>query len=270
MSPLPPIVFSHGNSFPAGTYRVLFDAWRRAGHEVFAVERYGHDPRFPVTSNWPHLRDQLIGFIDASVRRPALLIGHSLGGMLSLLAASKRPDLALGVLLLDAPVIAGWRAHGLRLAKATGLVRRLSHGHVARRRRDEWPSAAAVRDHFVAKRAFALWDPRVLDDYVASGFARDGAHWRPAFDREVEARIYETLPHHMGRQLARHPLRCPLAFIGGRESEEVRRAGVASTKRLVGERFAWVEGTHLFPMEHPDAAATAALAMVRRMLRTAD
>jgi pimeloyl-ACP methyl ester carboxylesterase len=265
--PLPPIVFSHGNSFSAGTYRLLFDAWRRAGHEVFAVERYGHDPRFPVTSNWPHLRDQLIAFIQSNVRQPALLIGHSLGGMLSLLAASRRPDLALGVLLLDAPVIAGWRAHGLHFAKATGLVHRLSQGRIARRRRDRWPSDAAVRAHFAAKQTFARWDPRVLDDYVASGFTRDGASWRLAFDREVEARIYETLPHHMGRQLARHPLRCPVAFIGGRESDEVRRAGAAATRRLVGDRFEWVEGTHLFPMEHPQAAAAVALSMVQRLLR---
>ena len=29
-SPLPPIVFSHANSFPAGTYRLLFELWRAA------------------------------------------------------------------------------------------------------------------------------------------------------------------------------------------------------------------------------------------------
>ena len=48
-----PIVFSHANGFPAGTYRVLFEAWRAAGHAVHAVEKFGHDPAWPVTSNWP-------------------------------------------------------------------------------------------------------------------------------------------------------------------------------------------------------------------------
>ena len=32
------IVFSHANSFPASTYRTLFDGWRAAGYEVFAVD----------------------------------------------------------------------------------------------------------------------------------------------------------------------------------------------------------------------------------------
>ena len=60
-----PIIFSHANGFPAGTYRLLFEAWQAAGRRVAAVERFGHDPRYPVSSNWPRLRDQLVDFIQA-------------------------------------------------------------------------------------------------------------------------------------------------------------------------------------------------------------
>ena len=56
------IVFSHGNSFPSGTYSVLFEHLRARGFEVSAVDRFGHDPRFPVTDNWPHLVEQLAEF----------------------------------------------------------------------------------------------------------------------------------------------------------------------------------------------------------------
>jgi pimeloyl-ACP methyl ester carboxylesterase len=90
------LVFSHANGFPAGTYRLLFEAWRQAGWRVEAIEKIGHDPRYPVTSNWPRLRDQLIDFITERQAGPAWLVGHSLGGLLSLLAASRRPDLARG------------------------------------------------------------------------------------------------------------------------------------------------------------------------------
>jgi pimeloyl-ACP methyl ester carboxylesterase len=185
--------------------------------------------------------------------------------MLSVLAASRRPELARGVVLLDSPVISGWRAHGLRLAKATGWFARVSPGRIARTRREHWASRGAVRSHFAGKSAFARWDARVLDDYVASGFVEHAGQWRLAFEREVEARIYETLPHHLGALLRRHPLRCPLAFIGGRESVESRRAGTAATARLTGERFEWTAGSHLFPMEHPDAAAALVLQMIARM-----
>ena len=42
-----PIVFSHANSFPASTYRVLFKHLKTRGFEVSAVERYGHDRSTP-------------------------------------------------------------------------------------------------------------------------------------------------------------------------------------------------------------------------------
>ena len=110
----PTIVFSHANGFPSGTYRLLFEQWRAAGFNVHAIEKFGHDPRFPVTSNWPHLREQLVEFIRHEAGGPAYLVGHSLGGYLSLMAASRRPDLASGVVLLDSPVLSGWKARAFQ------------------------------------------------------------------------------------------------------------------------------------------------------------
>lgn len=104
-----PIVFSHANGFPAGTYRVLFEAWRAAGHAVHAIDKLGHDPHYPVTDNWPRLRDQLVDFVQAQTDGPVFFVGHSLGGLLSLLAACHRPTLAAGVVMLDSPIFAGWR-----------------------------------------------------------------------------------------------------------------------------------------------------------------
>ena len=57
----PLIIFSHGNSFPATTYGVLFQSLRARGFQVAAIEKFGHDPRYPVTSNWPNLADNPSG-----------------------------------------------------------------------------------------------------------------------------------------------------------------------------------------------------------------
>jgi pimeloyl-ACP methyl ester carboxylesterase len=264
----PTIVFSHANGFPAGTYRVLFEAWRAAGYSVHALDKFGHDPAYPVTSNWPKLREQLIHFVErevAAADRPVYLVGHSLGGLLSLLVACRRPDLARGLVMIDSPTITGWRAHSVRVVKATGLIRRVSPGRVSRTRRQEWPSREAVHGHFAAKHAFARWDPRVLADYVASGFEESGGRTVLAFRREIETHIYDTLPHHLGAVLRRHPPRCPVAFLAGTQSVEVRQGGLASSRALARERFAWIEGTHLFPMERPDETAAAVLAQLREM-----
>jgi len=253
------IVFSHANSFPAGTYRVLFEAWRAAGYAVHAVEKYGHDERYGVTSNWPQLRNQLIAFIEAEVHGPAWLVGHSLGGFLSVLAAAKRPDLARGVVLMDSPLIGGLLARTLQLAKATGIGKSLSPGNVSRRRRQHWPSAEAALEHFGSKPAFARWAPGVLRDYIAAGIEPSGHGQSLAFQREVETQIYYTLPHHIPRLLARRPLACPMAFIGGTQSAEVRQVGMKATERWTEGRISWIEGSHLFPFEQPGQAAAEVL-----------
>ena len=93
----PLIIFSHGNSFPGSTYGVLFHSLEARGFQIKAIEKFGHDPRYPVTSNWPNLVQQLADFASQEVEKsgqPAFLVGHSLGGFLSLMCAMQHPELS--------------------------------------------------------------------------------------------------------------------------------------------------------------------------------
>ena len=261
------IVFSHANSFPAGTYRKLFAHWAAAGWRVLAPDKLGHDPAWPVASNWRPTRNELIHYIERSgLQGPAYLVGHSLGGYLSLLVACRRPELAAGVVLLDSPVLGGWRAHSVRMLKATRLMGQVSPSRVSQRRRHHWPSADAVRQHFEGKRSFARWDAAVLGDYLASGFEPDPqGGLRLGFRREVESRLYDTVPDHLDAVLRLHPPRCPVAYIGGTQSVEGRQVGLEATRRLVRERLEWIEGSHLYPMEQPALTAAAVLRQLESM-----
>lgn len=278
----PLVVFSHANSFPAASYGQLFRLLRARGMIVQAVDRFGHDPAYPVTSNWPHLVRQLADFAAPLVARhdgPVILAGHSLGGFLSAMCAAQHPALGgkgvNGVLLLDSPLLGGWRARALELAKITQLVGSVSPGRVSRRRRNRWPSIEAAREHLQHRRAFAHWHPQVLDDYVTHCMhdepAADGTLQRVLdFDRDIETRIYNTLPHNLDGLLRRHPLRCPVGFIGGTRSLELRQVGLTMTKRIVGrkhpERMQWIDGSHLFPMEKPEETAAEIESLVHALL----
>ncbi len=255
------IVFSHANSYAASTYRRLFDGWRAAGQEVVAVERYGHDDAYPVDRRWRGMARQLTDLIDAQREEKLWLVGHSLGGYLSLIASGLRPQRVRGVILLDSPVIGGWRSSLVSVAKATGQWRRISPAAVAEGRRDRWPNVEQVHSHFAAKKMFARWHPEVLRDYVQLGTEHDPEEGvrRLAFRREIEADIYDTVPHWLVPWLRRHPPGGPVAFIAGKRSREIRQAGLDATRKIVEGRISWIDGSHLYPFEHPDATVAAVL-----------
>lgn len=260
------IVFSHANSFPAATYGVMFKSLRSRGFTVKAVDKFGHAPEYPVTDNWRYLVQQLHDVAAREVDKhgqPAFLVGHSLGGFLSLMCAARYPHLAHGVLLIDSPLLGGWRATALGAMKRTQLVGSISPGRVSRQRKNRWPSRDAVLEHFRHKKAFAKWDPQVLDDYVAHCTHDQDGERALSFERDIETAIYNTLPDNLDRLLRRHPLKCPVAFIGGRASEEMKQVGMAMTEQVVQGRIMMLDGSHLFPMEKPIATAAAIEAALR-------
>jgi pimeloyl-ACP methyl ester carboxylesterase len=262
------IVFSHANSFPACTYKVLFKSLRSRGFTVKAMEKLAHDPRYPVTDNWPHLVQQLADYVTPIVEKngePVWLVGHSLGGYLSAMTAARHPQLARGVLLIDSPLVGGWRSSALGALKSTQLLGSLSPGAVSRKRRNTWPDVDSAFAHFRHKKAFARWDEQVLWDYVSHGTQDADGKRVLAFDREIETQLYNTLPDNLERLMQRHPPKCPVAFLGGLHSAELRQVGMSLTDKVCKGRMMMLDGSHLFPMEQPLATAAAIEAALRNM-----
>ncbi|MDO8699759.1 MAG: alpha/beta hydrolase [Rhodoferax sp.] len=266
---MPLIIFSHANSFAASTYGVMFKCLKSRGFTIKAIEKFGHDEKYPVTDNWPYLVQQLLDFAQIEVEKagePAYLVGHSFGGFVSVMAAARAPELAHGVVLLDSPLLGGWRATTLGMMKTTQMVGAVSPGAISRQRRNSWPSQDAALEHFRHKKAFAKWDPQVLRDYIAHGTHDEGRGDEKkrvlSFDRAIETAIYNTVPDNLDRLFRRHPIKCPVAFIGGRHSVEMKQVGMTMTEKITHGRIMMLDGSHLFPMEKPMATAAALEAAV--------
>ena len=262
--PKPRLHFAHANSFPAGTYRQFF-TYLRQSYEVQALEMHGHDPQFPVCDGWPHLVRELEQELRSRYQEPVILVGHSLGGMLAAMLGATQPQLVRCVVLLDSPLVAGWRASSWRLVKALGQGDRFSPAQFSHKRREVWPDIEAAFAHFVAKPLFACWPKQVLRDYLNAGLVPHEQGVTLRFTRETETAIYRALPHHFGSLLKR-PYPVPIGFVGGDNSNECRQAGLQATRRLVGCNFTQIPGGHLFPMENPAQAAFATAAMIENLL----
>ena len=180
-------------------------------------------------------------------------------------------------MLLDSPLISGWKATAVRVAKGTRLVGTVPPGAISRKRKNQWPGKEEAAAHFSGKKVFSLWEQQVLQDYIEHGTHDaqddDGSSVRRlSFDRQVETDIYNTLPHNLERILKRHPLQCPVEFIGGHQSAELKQAGMALTKKVTKGRITLMQGSHLFPMEAPAetaAAIEAALTHITNLKRAA-
>ncbi|TNC92497.1 alpha/beta fold hydrolase [Thalassolituus sp.] len=243
--------FAHANGFTGGTYRVLTD--RLSEHyQVHAIDRVAHNPRFPVTDNWGFLVDEMIHHFETSFHQPVIAVGHSLGGVLSLLTALRRPDLVKAVVMLDSPVMTPVQAHGMRFMKFTGLNERVFPIRRIEERQTEWQNLDEARDYFRGKSLMRDFDPRCLDDYIISGTEEEGGRLILRYVPMLEANIWRTIPHNI-HTLGR--LKVSGAVIGGRSSEYFKRLNGAYMKSRLGMKLKWTEGGHMYPLERPDETA---------------
>jgi len=232
----------------------------RADFSVSWIDTIGTDPRFPVTEGWLHLIDQLVVALEDK-GEPVYGVGHSLGGYLNYLAAVRRPELFRAIVLLDAPIIGPFRGGMLGAVKRLGIVDRVTPAGATRDRRSTWATRQEAEAHFRSRRLFRDFTDGCLDDYVRHGLVEQDAKLHLKIDPAIETQIYRTIPHDMMRHL--RELRVPAAFIGGADSDVVRRVRLAGMRPKFLLRK--VPGGHLFPFEHPRAAATSIAQALREL-----
>lgn len=252
------IHFAHANSFPPGCYRQLLVALAQ-DREVYTMPFRPLDGGSAPTSiqTWDDLADDLILFLESEVKQPVAGIGHSLGGIVTLLAADRRPDLFRAIVLLD-PVFLARRIYLLKQMTPHRFREHLVPlARISRKRRDEWASVDEARVHLREKRVFARIPESVFEDMLQAMLLQmaDGKV-SLVFPRKWESRIYTTVTSPW-KALERISL--PLQIIRGAESDTIspaiwQRITSGHTK---GQFDQIPDAGHLFPLEKP--AETAAL-----------
>ena len=100
-----PIIMIHGLAASLHDWDDLVPALAQRGYRAYALDILGHGDSPKIDSrayqmNW--LFEHLCGWIDSlGLTQPPVLIGHSLGGYLTLEYARRFPDRAHGLILVD-------------------------------------------------------------------------------------------------------------------------------------------------------------------------
>lgn len=158
------VVFLHANGFNALTYRSIL-APLGEGLRIVALDQRGHGrTRLPTVTegrpDWLDLRDDLLAALEEMNVENAILAGHSMGGTVSILAASAEPRRARSLVVFD-PVIMQ-RPSGDEVSSSPMV-------EAARRRRADFDSADQTFASYKGRGAFKTWPDTMLADYLEDG-----------------------------------------------------------------------------------------------------
>ncbi len=209
----------------------------------------GHDV-YPVSDNWTHLVDEIIESVKQGGDGPVIALGHSLGGVLCLMASLKAPGLFSEVIMLDSPIIDHIKSLAVKMIKKAGYIDYITPARRTKYRREHWNSIDEVKEYLRSRKLFANFTESCLQDYIDFGLIKNNeGEYCLKFDRQIEYLIYRTLPHRLPFFMRKQQL--PVTMIYGSQSNVVSWYDVLYMRMRWGVNTYKISGSHMFPFEHP-------------------
>jgi pimeloyl-ACP methyl ester carboxylesterase len=246
------IHFAHANGFPGGSYSRLLSHFT-SDFDVIAVDRIGHNENFPVNNNWSNLADELIYNIELKADVPVIGVGHSLGSILTFMAAHKRPDLFKCVIMLDPPFFWGYAGRVFYLLKMTGIADRFTPADKSRKRRRFWKDMDEVKQYFYSRELFRSFDPQSLEYYIKHGVKECEGGFSLHYDVHREVKIFQTMPDNISSYKRVRGVSGSIIY--GETSHAVHKRSLLKFIERHSFNLTTSPGGHLFPFEKPDEAA---------------
>lgn len=252
--------FAPANGFPSQMYHPMLAPLTHDYHVVSLLPRALWSNQTPPAAlmDWKEMvmRDLLDGLraIDA---RDVILVGHSFGGIASMLAVIEEPQRFRGLILLDPTILPHAVLDAIRTLNAAGRIHELPLAARALKRRRHFSSHDEAYVYFKSRPLFADWDERMVRAYVDEGLRTtpDGVEllWSPEWEAYYYmggyGGTYEDLPRLKGL--------VPTLMIRGANSDTFVSDTVDEVRALVPDAH-YVEIAnhgHLFPMSAPRQTA---------------
>lgn len=246
--------FAHANGFPSGSYKAMFAHFPK-DMKLIALDKFAHNPKFPLDDNWHNPSTELIDYIETHADCPVVAIGHSFGGVISYIACCKRPDLFSGLIMLDPPLITGVARHIFRFAKKNALINKITPAKLTLKRKRQWHKDEDLLAYFSARALFKNMDKRCIQDYIDSVTMLRGDERKLIFDTDIESNVFRTIPHNLPDYYGQ--LKCPSTLITARYTDvcvpRLRNHFLRGNPSM--HHIEFKQGAHMFPLEHPKQVA---------------
>lgn len=246
---------AHATGFNAGTYSSLLKDIASFS-SVFAMDLRGHGHSTAATDtknyeSWDVYASDLIEFIN-STNREFVLVGHSMGAVVSLLASLVVPDRVKSLLLIEPVFSSPPMCALLALVKKLRLNNQLPLAKGAAKRRNHFTSVSEIQKRYQSKTLFSSWQEPWLENYVESGFTKnsEGAYSLRC-NPEWESWSFSVPPHNHWACIQRVSVPVTLCY-GGKLSTFSALSAKTFKKILPGTHALYLEqASHFLPMEYP-------------------
>ena len=258
----PTLHWAHATGFHGRLYRPLLDelatdvnvlAWDMRGHGASAGAA-----NFSTFRGWETYYRDMTALLD-SLDEPVWLAGHSIGATTSIMAAARRPDKVLGLILAEPVIMDPGQGLRLWLAKLLRQSHRLSLAAGAARRRRVFDSHAAALDNYRGRGGFKTWPDAWLEAYIQHAFLPQDDQVRLACAPEWESTTFAHTEHNPWPGIRQ--LRCPVIALAAERGSTFSPAAQKRLQTLLPSADVRVlEGTtHFLPMEQKEAVRDAIL-----------
>ena len=247
------------NGFPPESYKPLLQPFTARYRVVCLPPRplwpEAHDPK--KFGSWRDMGADLLAGLRHYELTDIVGVGHSMGGVATMLAAIAEPQRFRALVLLDPVFMSPSRSRGIRLMQWLGQAKRIPLAKGALNRRRQWRDIDEAFDYFRGKRLFADWADETLRLYTA-GITKpsaNGAGIELAWSPEWEAQYYMNIFSDSWREVPKLRNLLPVLIIRGGSSDTLA-ADVSARLARVGSNITIAElpgHGHLFPQSAPDA-----------------
>jgi pimeloyl-ACP methyl ester carboxylesterase len=254
----PLVHLAPANGFPPETYTSALEPLLPHHRVVSLPPRAmwsdaGPAPEQP--GSWVTLAEDLLEGMRRHELPPVVAVGHSFGGVASLLAAVREPARFRGLALLDPTILPPAMMDELKEQRARGEMafRPLVHG--ARKRRDRFPSTGEAFDYWREKPLFSDWSDDAVSTYARAMLraSDDGDGFVLRWSSAWEAHYYESFYTDTWDEVVKLSPDLPVLVVGGAKSETFLPAASALLRARIHQAtfVSLPERGHFFPQSAP-------------------